>query len=174
MKTKDLVLMAMFVALYAVLEYLKVAFNFFSMPQGGSVSLAAVPLLLAGYFLGFRKGLLVTVVSVLVGFMIEPPYILHYAQVFLDYFLGYAAYSLAVLIPNIKVSKISLPVGTVVSDFVRFMASNLSGWIFFRSAYEGNVIWGVMGYNATYMIPVMIVNFVFVFILLPRLKPLIK
>lgn len=34
MKTKDLVLMAMFVALHAVLEYLKVAFNFFSMPQG--------------------------------------------------------------------------------------------------------------------------------------------
>ena len=174
MKTKDLVFMAMFVALYAVLEYMKVAFGFFEMPYGGSISPAAVPLLLASYTMGFKKGLLVTVVSVLVGFMIEPPYILHMAQVFLDYFVAYAAYALAVLIPSIRLKQMSLPVGTIVSDFVRFMASNLSGWIFFSSMYPGNVLFGVMGYNATYMIPVMIVNFVFVAILLPRLKSLVK
>lgn len=174
MKTKDLVLMAMFVALYAVLEYMKVAFGFFSLPQGGSISPAAVPLILASYLLGFKKGLLVTLVSVLVGFMIEPPYILHPAQVFLDYFAGYAAYSLAVLIPSLKIKNLSFPVGTLVSDFVRFMASNLSGWIFFSEGYPGNVLFGVMGYNATYMLPVMLINFVLVFFILPRLKPLIK
>lgn len=174
MKTKDLVLIAMYVALYAVLEYVSRFIGILQMPQGGSVSLSVIPLILASYHLGLGKSLIVAVLSFIVKFMIKAPVIIHPIQFLTDYIVAFGAYSLSSLIPSPKVGKIELPLGVIVANFVRFMSHNISGWVFFSEYYPGNVFKGVMVYNATYMIPTTILSFIIVMIIKPRLQTQFK
>ena len=64
LKTRDLVYMALYAALFVVLDYLTNALNLFRMPQGGSLSFATVALLIASYHLGWKKGLVVSLVAI--------------------------------------------------------------------------------------------------------------
>ena len=175
MKTRDLVFVAMFAALYTVLEYLSNTLSILQMPQGGSVGLSAIAILLASYLLGFKKGLIVSLLGVSVGLMLKPPKeIFHWAQFLLDYILAFNVYAVSVFVPSLNLKGVEFPIGTLVGDVLRFFVANLAGWIFFSMYYEGNVLFGVMAYNATYIIPTAILNFVFVMALLPRLRPFLK
>lgn len=172
MKTRDLVLMAMYSAMFVVLDYLSSVLPILDMPQGGSVGLAGIAVMLAAYQFGFVKGFFVGVVGVVVSALFSPWYMLHWAQVLLDYPIAFGGYALCALIPNTKVKGLTLPLGVLLGNFARFMAHNIGGWIFFADGYPGNVLWGVSGYNATYMIPTTIVTFIAVMILIQRLKPI--
>ena len=171
MKTRDLVLMAMYTAMFVVLEYLSTVMPILKMPQGGSIGLAGVAVMLAAYQMGFIKGFLVGVLGIFVSGMFDPLYIYHWAQVIFDYPLAYGIYAICALVPNIKTKGYILPIGVIVANFARFMSHNIGGWIFFADGYPGNVLWGVVGYNATYMIPTTIVTFILVMILIQRIKP---
>ena len=170
MKTKDLVLMAMYVAMFAVLEYLGSTLAILQMPMGGSLSLSAIPLIMASYQLGFKRSLLVVFMSLFVKFTIKAPSIYHPIQFLMDYFVAYGAYSLAVLVKDVKVNNINLPLGVVLANFVRFMAHNVAGWAFFADGYPGNVLWGVVAYNTPYMLATTVVSFIFIMVIKPRLK----
>lgn len=169
MKTKDLVLMAMYVAMFAVLEYLGSTLAILQMPMGGSLSLSAIPLIMASYQLGFKKSLLVVFMSLAVKFMIKAPQIYHPVQFLMDYFVAYGAYSLSVLVKDIEVDKVSLPMGVLLANFVRYMAHNVAGWVFFAEWYPGNVLWGVVAYNTPYMLATTALSFIFVMAVKPRL-----
>ncbi|NLW15777.1 MAG: hypothetical protein GX038_05955, partial [Erysipelothrix sp.] len=67
-KTRDLTLMAVYIALYVVLEWATGFIPILSMPQGGKVGISAIPLILASYQLGVRKGLVVIVASLFARF----------------------------------------------------------------------------------------------------------
>ena len=174
MKTKDLVLMAMYVALFAVLEYFSSMVKIVVMPNGGSVTFSAVALILASYHLGYKKALGVVFLGLMVKFMLKAPWFIHPVQFLLDYPLAYAPYALVSLIPSIKVGKLMLPIGTVVADLIRFLIHNLAGWIFYFEGYAGNVFWGVSAYNGTYMIPMLIINLLIVTLILPRIQSRFK
>lgn len=174
MKTRDLVLMAMYTAMFVVLEYISAVVPILQMPQGGSVSLSGIAIMMAAYFLGFKKGLVVAVVGVVVTAMFDPITVYHWSQVFIDYPLAFGGYAFCALVPNLKVKNLTLPMGVLLGNAIRFMAHNLSGWIFFAEWYPGDVLWGVVLYNATYMIPTTIVGFIVMTILYPRLKPLVQ
>ncbi|QIK57681.1 thiamine transporter [Erysipelothrix sp. HDW6A] len=170
MKTKDLVLIAFYSALFGVLEYITVTFSLFKMPQGGSVSISVIALILASYHLGVMKSLIVSLISFLFMFMVEPPVILNASQFMFDYIIAYMVYSLSVLIPDLKAGGLALPLGVIFSNFLRFMCHNIAGWVFFAEYYPGNVLWGVMAYNAVYMVPTMIVSFIIVTLVRPKLE----
>ena len=58
-KTRDLVYMALYAALFIALDQI----TLFRMPQGGSINLSSVALLLASYHFGWKKGALVALVA---------------------------------------------------------------------------------------------------------------
>ena len=165
MKTKDLILIAMYTALFVVMEVISKSLGILQMPQGGSLSLSSIVLLLASYQLGFKKSLVVCVLSVLFK-VSRSAVVLSPLQFFLDYFVAYGVYATAVLFKDWG----RFPVGTLVANFLRYMAANAAGWIFFASYYPGNVLFGVMQYNAIYMLPNLIFSIVMVSILKPAMK----
>ena len=170
MKTRDLVLMAMYVAMFSVLEYLGSTLAILQMPMGGSLSLSAIPLIMASYQLGFKRSLLVVFMSLVIKFMIKAPSIYHPLQFLMDYIVAYGAYSLATLIKDFEIKGFVLPLGVIFANFVRFMAHNVAGWVFFSDGYPGNVLWGVIAYNTPYMLATTVLCTVFIIAIKPRLR----
>lgn len=161
MKTRDVVYIAMYIALFAAFEWLSNVLPF-KMPQGGSISLGAIPLLVASYHLGVKKSIMVTFLSLIVMFMMQPPIFLNITQFFFDYILAYGSYAFASLLPVTK--------GVILSSFARFMSHNIAGWAFFLEFYPENPLFGVIRYNAFYMIPTALISLICVKVAIPRLK----
>ncbi|MDE8124490.1 energy-coupled thiamine transporter ThiT [Erysipelothrix rhusiopathiae] len=173
MKTKKILTISTYVLLFGVLECITVTFDILRLPQGGSVSLSILVLIVASYHLGLKNSLCVVSLSFLVKFMIQPPIAIHWFQFFLDYIFAYSVYVIVGLIPNLKVYDLSLPIGVVVSNLLRFILHTLSGLLFYAGFYRGNVLLGVVSYNATYMIPTTIISFALILALMPKLEPLL-
>ena len=74
LSVKDLVLMAFYVALFMVLDTFVNTLGIFQMPNGGSLGVSTLALLMASYHLGWKKGLFVSVVSVFAQFVTGPMY----------------------------------------------------------------------------------------------------
>ncbi|SCZ02194.1 energy-coupled thiamine transporter ThiT [Alkaliphilus peptidifermentans] len=121
--TRIIVYGSLCIALSFILSYIRL----YRFPQGGSITPASMlPMFifavmfgpLAGIIAGFAFGLLK---------LIQDPYIIHWAQFFLDYPLAYGALGLAGLYrKNISIS-------CFIGGFGRFFMSFLSGVIFFGS-----------------------------------------
>lgn len=165
LKTRDLVYMALYAALFVVLDYLTNALNLFRMPQGGSLSFATVALLIASYHLGWKKGLVVSLVAI--GLMWAIGSITYYGVISLlfDYVIGYLAYGLASLFPNFKF----FYSGIVVSNLIRLAASTYAGCAVWESPLAAS-----LSYNASYIIPTMIADLILVPIIYSAIKPAIK
>lgn len=118
---------AIFTALAVVLDRL----TLFTMPQGGSVTLAMLPIFIIAFRRGGAAGLLC---GFLVGLiqLIFGGYFLNLFQVALDYLLAYAAVGLA-----------------------RFASHFFSGIIFYGEyAPEGTPVWIYsLIYNGSFMVP---------------------
>ena len=72
------------------------------MPQGGSIKLMSIlPIVLCGYLLGTKRGVLAGICVGLLN-LIFGPYIIHPVQLFLDYPIAYGALGLSGLVSNSK------------------------------------------------------------------------
>ena len=165
MKTKDLVLMAFYVALFIVLDLFVNAVPFFQMPNGGSWGLSTIPLLLASYHLGWKKGTLVCIVAVFLMFVTGPMYTPDLLGFLLDYLLAFSVYGLAGLFPNIKM----FYTGVFVTNALRFVLHTIAGVVVW-----GVDLWGSITYQAYYMIPTFILGIIFVPIMYKSLEPFMK
>ena len=58
-KTKELVLIALFIALAIVLDFVKEMLPFLNMPSGGSVNIALIPVVVGSFVLGYKKGIVI-------------------------------------------------------------------------------------------------------------------
>ncbi len=135
------------------------------MPFGGSVSLEMLPLFLFALRWGGYSGLLVGAAYGLLN-MLPKPYILHWAQVLLDYPLPFAALGLVGYIK--RPLWLALTAGTAG----RFLFHFLSGIVFWASsAPEGMnpMVYSVV-YNATYLLPQLAISIAFFYVLLPYAK----
>ncbi|CAM3615481.1 energy-coupled thiamine transporter ThiT [Erysipelothrix urinaevulpis] len=169
MKTKDLVLMAMYIAIFVVLEFLSDRFGLFKMQAGGKLSLSIIPLIIAGYQFGFGRTLFMSMIALVLKFMFNPPTFVHVVQFIMDYIVAYGSYSIVGLFKDWNVKGLALPIGVIIANIVRFMAHNISGWVFFAEYYPVDMVKAVMVYNLTYMIPTTIVSFIVVMVIKPRL-----
>lgn len=162
MTVKDLSLMALYLAMFIILDV--IANKLPKMPQGGSIGLGIIALLLASYHLGWRKGLIVSFGSVLLQFMTGQMYIIHPIQFVLDYVVAFGIYGIASLMP--------MYVGIVVTNTIRYVCSVISGVVFFGVGVEGSVLLFSLGYNAWYMVPTLIICLIAVPIVYNRIiKP---
>ena len=154
--TRRLAYAAMCIAIAFVLSCIKL----FRMPQGGSVTPAAMlPLILFCMACGPVQGLAVGCAFGLLQ-LIEDPFVIHPVQLILDYPAAYGAMCvacLANLLPE-KAKRFRLPLGVALGYLARLVMAVLSGVIFFAEyAGDQNVILYSLGYNAAYLAPEMVI-----------------
>ncbi|MCI8624174.1 MAG: energy-coupled thiamine transporter ThiT [Provencibacterium sp.] len=160
-RTRILSECALMVALSAVLQVIP----FFSLPNGGSITLASMaPIVLAALRRGPKWGLLTafacSLLQMLLGGVSSPPtetfgwFVL---VVLLDYVFAFTCLGLAPLFarPFGKGSKVTGPlVGTVAVCLIRFLCHFFSGILIWRVyAPEGQPVWLYsLTYNGSYML----------------------
>ena len=115
------------VALSFALSYIKM----FSMPQGGSITLASLlPIMLFAYIYGPKKGIFVGFIYGALQAM-QDPYLIHPAQFLLDYPVAFAAVGLTGVFNKIKkldkLPQIKFALGAIVAGTFRFISHVFSG-----------------------------------------------
>lgn len=150
MKTKELVYMAFYAALFMVLDFATNNFiPFLKMPNGGSIGVSTIALLVCSYHLGWKKATFVGFVSVAIQFITGPMYVANLLGFLLDYLLAFSVYGLASLFPNYKY----FYSGVLITNVIRFISHTIGGVIVWETP-----LWSSITYNAPYMIATMIVG----------------
>lgn len=171
-KTRILVEGAMLIALATILSYIK----FFELPFGGSITLEMLPLVVMAYRNGTKWGCLTGFVHGLLQMIIGFSNVLYCATlisqigcILLDYLLAFTVLGLAPVFAKLikKNVKAGYILGAVIAGILRFVCSFLSGWLLWGSyAPEGTapVVYSFT-YNASYMVPDIIIVAVVIAIL---------
>ena len=145
--TRILVEIGLLVAIAYILELLAGVYSRFIWPQGGSISASLVPLGIIAYRYGWKYGLVSgSVLGILQ--LLSGAYIIHPAQLVMDYLLPYtgAAGIMGLWSSRLKSTKINLRFSIWLSTFLasmfKFICNFLSGIIFFYIfTPEGMHIW---------------------------------
>ncbi|WP_105107370.1 energy-coupled thiamine transporter ThiT [Streptococcus suis] len=145
----------------------------FTMPQGGSVSLVMLPILLIALRHGLTAGLLtggiVGTIQLFYG-----GYFLNIFQVFLDYALSYAGIGFAGLLAplllkhkDLKQASLIISLAGLLGGSIRLLATFLSGIIFYADyAPAGTPVWLYsFTYNISYILPSTIIACILLIIL---------
>lgn len=145
----------------------------FTMPQGGSVSLVMLPILLVALRHGLTTGLLtggiVGTIQLFYG-----GYFLNIFQVFLDYALSYAGIGLAGLLAplltkqkDLRQAALIISLSGLLGGSIRLLATFLSGIIFYADyATPGMHVWLYsFTYNISYILPSTIIACVLLILL---------
>ena len=159
--TRTLAMMALYCALFVILDRVSDLLNLFQMPDGGKLNFGPIALLVCSYHLGWRNGLFVGVVSVFLQLAIGSVHFYGILSFLLDYMIAYAVYGLASLFPNIKY----FYSGVLITSLIRLISSTLAGTIVWETP-----LWGSLVYNASYMVPTTICAIILVPLLCERLK----
>ena len=153
--------MALYCAMFVLLDRLSDMLNLFPMPSGGKLNLGPIALLMCSYHLGWKNGLLTGIVSVFLQLVIGSVGFYGIWSFLLDYLIAYAAYGLASLFPNYKY----FYSGVLITSLIRLASSTLSGTLLWETP-----LWGSLTYNAAYMVPTTICVLIIVPLLCERLK----
>ena len=164
LNVQDIVLIALYVAIFMVLDSFVNTLNFFQMPNGGSLGISSLALLMASYHLGWKKGLIVSILSVFAQFITGPMYTPSILGFVLDYLFAYGVYGLASLFPNYKY----FFSGVMITNLIRLAFHTVSGVVIWETPW-----WGSFTYNAPYMIATMVMGLILIPLLYRSLKPVI-
>ncbi|MCI5584952.1 MAG: energy-coupled thiamine transporter ThiT [Lachnospiraceae bacterium] len=165
--TRQIVFSAMAIALATVIA---VVIKLPSLPNGGSVTLFSMLIVtLVGYWYGPVVGITAAVAYGILQF-ITGPYVVHPAQVILDYPLAFGALGLSGFF---KDKKNGLLTGYIVGVIGRFFWAMVSGLIFYTEyvdSLQGNMaaIWASTAYNLSYLLPEAVLTIIL--ISLPAVK----
>jgi thiamine transporter len=154
----------------------------YKLPYGGSLSLEMLPIMVIALRRGFRAGVIAGVLTSVAVFLFEP-FVVHWAQVALDYPVAFGAVGLAAVGARAWRSAVTKGAMTtaawtvvapacLMAGALRFSSHFLSGIIFFGSyAPKGQpvVIYSLV-YNASYMVPATIACAIATALLLPALE----
>ncbi len=141
LSAKQLAFCAVAVALGTVLSNLKL----YEFPFGGSITLLSMLFIcLPGYWFGLEAGVITGVAYGILQLIIDP-YVIHPAQLLVDYPLAFGAFGLSGLFSD---KKNGLLKGYTAGIIGRWIFATLSGWIFFAEyAWEG---WSPLPYSLVY------------------------
>ncbi len=167
--TKAMVESALLIALGIVLAQIKI----FQMPYGGSVTLvSSLPFILISYRHGLKWGLIAGLTNgclqMMTGWYAPPAgtVMAVVACILLDYLLAFMCLGTACVFEKpFKNKKVGVGISTAAVIFMRFICSFLSGavlWGSYQSYYEwaeGMSVWAYSFiYNASYMMPELIIT----------------
>jgi len=154
--TKTIAFAGISIALSYALSFVKL----FSLPQGGSITLASLlPLLLFSYFYGARLGVFAGIILGLLNMIIEP-WIVHPAQALLDYPIAFASIGLCGIFKNLpKINKhkqLAFTLGAIAGSLLRFFSHTLSG-VYAFSVYATFDLWAYsLAYNSFVLVDIAI------------------
>ena len=160
-QTKSIAYAGVAIALSFALSYVKL----FSLPQGGSVTLASMlPLIIYSSVFGVRKGVLAGIVYGVLQ-CLQSPQIYQPMQVLVDYPIAFGVIGLAGITKNLKCVKSLMGkfiIGAVIACVCRYVAHFISGYYVFSSwAMEGYtaLTWSLV-YNLFIIVELLIIVFV--------------
>jgi len=187
MRNRKLVLL-MEIAIFGALGFVLDRLLVFEMPQGGSITLVMLPILLMafrrGVWAGVLTGFIVGLLQLITGNFYAAPLSFGFVvlQVGLDYVLAFIVIGFAGLYrsqflkskekENKKGMVLAVVIGAFIGSFLRYIVHVLTGIFFFGEFAEGNVVLYSLIYNSTYMIPVFLLGAIvcsILFITAPRL-----
>ncbi len=154
----------------------------FEFPQGGSITLSMLPIIIMAFRWGIAGGMMTGFISGLLQ-MVMTGKVYHPVQAGLDYFVAYALVGLAAVTlgwllkskakDDTKSFVMAIVVGTVIGGLLRFFIHFIGGMVFFGQYAAGQPVWLYsLVYNATYMVPSIILCAIVAVLLLttaPRL-----
>ena len=129
--SKNLAYAGVSIALSFALSYVK----FFSLPMGGSITLASMlPLMIYSYIFGARKGVFAGLIYGVLQF-IQNPQVYEWMQILLDYPVAFSALGLAGIAKKFKFLKgnaiAEIIVGMTIACVFRYAAHVISGYFVF-------------------------------------------
>lgn len=165
--------MAFYAALALALDYVSQMIPFLQMPNGGSINLAVIPVFVASYHLGWKKGAVTGLLWWLIGFLMGlNNWFVDPFQYALDYIIPAMICGLASLMP--KIGKISnLYSGVIVMMILKYASHVLAGVYYWPPEGAARGSWAAwvysLGYNAGYNLATLIVALIVVTLLVNRL-----
>lgn len=189
MAVTKIIVSAMMLALAIVLEGVSKFIPFLKWPNGGSISVTMVPLVLAGMYCGPLYGTFVGVAFGIINFFMDgviswtPNVLAVLLSLLLDYVIGFGCCGLAGLFrkPFYKKEVWAPFAALALCCVVRFLSSFMSGLIVFTSSFDYEATSGLctdftpagviysFTYNIGYILPSMVMGF---FVLAVLAKPL--
>ncbi|ASN05956.1 energy-coupled thiamine transporter ThiT [Virgibacillus necropolis] len=170
-----LIEVSIFTALALVLD-LAPFLSFKIWAQGGSISLAMIPVFIVAFRWGIKGGLLSGFLWGVLQVATGTAYILTPIQGILDYGIAFTVIGFAGIFAN-KVQKAVkdghtkeyltyIMFGVLLASSLRFIAHYSAGVVFFESAIDGQTVWMYsLLYNISYMVPSFIICTIAVFFL---------
>jgi thiamine transporter len=161
---------AVFSALAYLLDFAAGLLSLKIWPQGGSVSIAMVPIFLMAFRWGIKGGLLTGFLLGLLQFILGFSQIYTLVQGIIDYFIAFSVVGLAGIFANLVKDSLKkqekgkwvtyVLMGAFLGSALRYLCHVLSGIVFFGEyAPKGQpvAIYSIL-YNGTYMLPSFIVS----------------
>jgi thiamine transporter len=169
---------AVFSALAYLLDFVAGILSLRIWPQGGSISIAMVPIFLIAYRWGIKGGMLTGFLLGLLQFILGYSQIYTLLQGLIDYFVAFSVVGLAGVFANqVKGSLIKhengkwmtyVVMGAFIGSALRYLCHVLSGIVFFGEyAPKGQpvAIYSLL-YNGTYMLPSFIISAIIIIIVI--------
>ncbi len=158
LSTRQITEIAVLIAMATALELLSTVMP--RQPQGGSISISLLPILVLTYRHGLKLGILSGIVFGLINWMIAGFVIyVHWFEGVLDYLVAYGVAGFAALVFKMnKESIVYFTIGAVVAGVLRYFVHFLSGILIFDVfAPDDQAVWFYsLAYNGAYMIPTII------------------
>ncbi len=128
---------------------------FLNLPQGGSITLTMLPIIIVSFHLGFKWGFVTGAVYGLVNLLLDFV-VYHWASIFMDYIFAFGLIAIsAIFTQALKGNKKQFIIGIVLGGFARYLMHGLSGVVLF-SEYtpEGmnSFFYSFILYNGPYML----------------------
>ncbi|MBM7704672.1 energy-coupled thiamine transporter ThiT [Metabacillus iocasae] len=151
-------------------------------PQGGSISIAMVPVFIMSFRWGLKGGMFTGFLLGLLQVTLGPAYVVHPIQAFLDYFVAFTVVGLAGVVYkqiqrlNIATQKKQLLsfifLGAFIASLARYITHTIAGFVFFAEAGSTKtqaLIFSAI-YNGTYMLPAFLISAIICYIIINMTK----
>lgn len=167
---KSMCQLAMFMAITLVLSYVNEIIP--SLPQGGTISVDVIAIMLCGYLMGAGYGVICGVGVSILQFVLGLATYYGPWSVLLDYVLPLAVCGLTPLVKTTKIGGVPICWGVLFVMVLKYLSHFASGAFLFASyAPEGmNPILYSLGYNIIYVAPTLVLCMIAVPLLYSRLK----
>ncbi len=154
--TEQMTEIALLISMALVIEIVFMAFP--GQPQGGSISVSLIPLVVIAWRHGLRTGIYAGIIFGILNLLLAAR-LYHWASLFLDYIFAFGVVGIAALFARInRRSAVMFALSLFVVGALRFLFHFISGAVLFGEwAPEGQGVWEYsLVYNTTYMVPTII------------------
>lgn len=172
-KTRNIVFIALYVALAISLDYIKELLPFLNMRAGGSINIALIPIVVASFHLGVKKGIVTGLMWWLLSFVLGlNKWFICLPQYLLDYIIPSGIVGISSLFYKNKTSK-EIILGIILMMIIRTTSIIVSGAYY----WPGELASGSKAafiYSLSYNLPYSVLTCLMLVILIPIILKSLK